>query len=224
MLDSQKIIFLIKEFFENLDGDKYPEILGVNIVGSLARGDFAVGISDIDLLVVFRTGTSVELGEETVHRLEQELKKLPINNELSERDHFIDIGWELWENLSISPIKYFNLFQNDLRDHHLLVFGEDFAFQMQLPEFTEQQAQQRLEKFIQKYHYCGDYQKILCLGAALRCWLWIQGWKNFDKYQIQSFLQKQADFSDLLEFHESYLRGKKQSQKLCERVVKRLSI
>lgn len=95
------------------------ELVSVVRYGSVERGDFVPGVSDVDFFVVVRDSETVVPVVETVLR------------ECCEHlDHRgVDVAWEYRENLGDPdagvPFKFLTVYREDFLQHHSVVYGAD---------------------------------------------------------------------------------------------------
>jgi len=177
------------------------------LYGSLVRGDFIPGTSDIDFFVVLEIGANPD----SVLR-----KVRPVLEECSSpfKPIEVDVAWEWLQNLSDPlnlgyPYKFLTIYQRDFRENHLVVIGNDIL--ELLPDYELSQVlPDRLNAMERNLERFAENRKMLHIlaGETARLLAFLSG-STLRKDEVIHTLMKLND-TDAVRIFQGYLQGRKE--------------
>ncbi|NJE54652.1 nucleotidyltransferase domain-containing protein [Thermococcus sp. 21S9] len=188
---------------------KLGRVLGLHsliLYGSLVRGDFIPGTSDVDFFAVLEDGTNPE----------EVLKELtPVLEECSAflNPVEVDVAWEWASNLSDPlgkgyPYKFLTVYQRDFRENHVVLLGEDVTDI--IPEYAlTELLPERLEGIMRNLGRFGGNKKMLHIlaGETARLMAVLNG-SSLRKDDVLATLRRIGD-EEALRIYRAYLDGRK---------------
>ena len=187
---------------------RVPGLCSLILYGSLARGDYVPGTSDVDFFAVLEDGAEPE---ETLLKIRPVLGKCskPLN------PVEVDIAWEWLSNLRDPinlgyPYKFLTVYQADFRENHEVVLGEDIV--ELLPGYqVEEILPQRLEGILRNLARnlsSGNLKMLHILaGETARLMAFLHG-STLRKEDVLRKLEEIGD-NEAVEIYLSYLDGRK---------------
>ncbi len=130
-LTKQKALALvnaIKETIYKLPEKYKTRLYSVVLFGSLVRGDFIDDVSDVDILIVFRNGTS----NSEIEYIIDKIKNIPGNIPGEGCYEAIDLVWLYEKELPLvnqpvkSPFKFLSIYAFDFIKNSKILYGVDF--------------------------------------------------------------------------------------------------
>ncbi|ASJ17277.1 hypothetical protein A3L04_09455 [Thermococcus chitonophagus] len=190
-------------------------IYSLILYGSIIRGDYIPGVSDVDVFVVLEKFNKRILlrVEEAVEECFTEFKPVEV-----------DVAWELVENLDDPlkkgyPYKFLTVYREDFVENHIVVLGNDiippsYDFSVLLEERIKS-----IERNLEKFKGNKKMMHILA-GEVVRLWAFLNG-ANLDKASVLKKLEELGDEA-ALEIYGGYLnqRSTKFSQDFLEEIIK----
>ena len=176
------------------------------LYGSLIRGDYLPGTSDVDFFAVLEDGIEPE---EVLSRIRPVLEECTRSIQPIE----VDIAWEWFSNLRDPlnlgyPYKFLTIYQADFRENHEVVLGEDVV--ELLPEYrVEEILPQRLEGILRNLERFSGNTKMLHIlaGETARLVAFLHG-SSLRKGDVLRKLEELGD-EDAMKIYRSYLYGRK---------------
>jgi len=176
------------------------------LYGSLVRGDFVPGTSDVDLFAVLEDGTDPE-------SVLREIK--PVLEECSAflNPVEVDVAWEWFSNLRDPlnlgyPYKFLTIYQPDFVGNHLVILGEDVVDI--IPRYSvDDILPERLEGILRNLERFKGNGKMLHIlaGETARLIAFING-SGLDKWDVLRTLEDLGEGS-ALEVYRAYISGRK---------------
>ncbi|QDA31944.1 nucleotidyltransferase domain-containing protein [Thermococcus indicus] len=176
------------------------------LYGSLVRGDFVPGTSDVDFFAVLDDGADPE-------SVLREIK--PILEECSSflNPVEVDIAWEWLSNLRDPlnlgyPYKFLTIYQRDFRENHVVVIGEDVVGM--IPEYPlDELLPGRLEGILRNLERFSENRKMLHIlaGETARLMAFLNG-STLAKDDVLRTLQELGD-EGALQIYLAYLDGRR---------------
>ncbi|ACJ16847.1 hypothetical protein TON_1357 [Thermococcus onnurineus NA1] len=185
---------------------RVPGLHSLILFGSLVRGDFIPGTSDVDFFAVLEDGADPE----------GILSKIrPVLEECSSslRSVEVDIAWEYYSNLRDPlnlgyPYKFLTIYHRDFRENHVVVLGEDVV--ESLPEYNFREIlSARLDGILENLERFSGNRKMLHIlaGETARLLAFIHG-SDLKKDDVLKTLKDLGD-GDAIRIYEAYLDGRK---------------
>ncbi|ASJ14881.1 nucleotidyltransferase domain-containing protein [Thermococcus radiotolerans] len=176
------------------------------LYGSLVRGDFVPGTSDVDFFVVLEDGTDPE-------SVLLEIKPVLEECSSSLNPVEVDVAWEWLSNLSDPinlgyPYKFLTVYQRDFRENHVVLLGEDVVDI--IPEYPlDELLPGRLECILRNLERFSGNRKMLHIlaGETARLMAFLNG-SSLTKEDVLSTLRKLRD-EDAVRIYSAYLDGRK---------------
>jgi len=205
---------------------KIPDnVVSVTVYGSLIRGDFIDGRSDVDFFIVFK-----RVDEKLVKGVVEEVKKLLLGcmRECGLKGE-LDLAWlfedELKDPLNKGyPFKFLTVYQDDFRRHHATLYGPDPC--IVLPRYPKPRIYhwraERLRRLAEKYRDDRRMLKIV-VGEAVRLYALVNGAKSISNQDVLSVIRMLDQ--EAAQIWTAYLEGlelRKTNAELIE-MVKRLT-
>lgn len=131
-----KIVEQFRATLDAMPNQLNSHIHSAVVFGSLVRGDFIPGISDIDIFVVFENNTDGK----TIDRILEHLYAVskPYWG-CSNYEKILDIPWEFEKNLPIKGrkikpfFKFLGIYAFDFMKHSKVIYGENFVNMLYVP-------------------------------------------------------------------------------------------
>ena len=185
---------------------RVPGLYSLILYGSLIRGDYLPGTSDVDFFAVLED--SIE-PEEVLSKLQPVLEECTKSIQPVE----VDIAWEWFSNLRDPlnlgyPYKFLTVYQADFRENHLVVLGEDVV--QLLPKYrVEEILPRRLEGILKNLERFSGNSKMLHIlaGETARLMAFLNG-SSLRKGDVIKKLEELGD-EDAVEIYRAYLNGRK---------------
>ncbi|WP_232462006.1 nucleotidyltransferase domain-containing protein [Thermococcus siculi] len=176
------------------------------LYGSLVRGDFIPGTSDVDFFAVLEEGANPD---DVIPRIRPILEECSRHLEPVE----VDIAWEWLPNLRDPirlgyPYKFLTVYQRDFRDNHVVVLGEDVIDL--LPEYSlEEILPSRLEKLERDLGQLRENRKMMHIlaGETARLMAFLYG-SSLRKSDVLRTLEGLGD-EEAVRIYRSYLEGRR---------------
>ncbi len=186
---------------------RVPGLHSLILYGSLVRGDFVPGTSDVDFFAVLCDGADPE---EILPKIRPVLEECSSPLEPVE----VDIAWEWLSNLRDPlnlgyPYKFLTIYQRDFRENHIVLLGNDIVDI--IPQYPlENILPQRLEGIMKNLERFKGNRKMLHIlaGETARLMAFLSG-STLLKKDVLSTLQKLGD-SDALKIYHAYLNERKE--------------
>ncbi len=183
-----------------------PCLYSLILYGSLARGDFLPGTSDVDFFIVLEDGTEPE---EVLSEIRPVLKECsePLN------PFEVDVAWEWLSNLRDPlnfgyPYKFLTVYQADFRENHIVIIGEEIVGL--LPEYEIGEIlPRRLEGILRNLEHFSGNRKMLHIlaGETARLMAFLNG-SSLKKEDVLRKLEELGD-EEAWKIYRSYLAGRK---------------
>jgi predicted nucleotidyltransferase len=185
---------------------RVPGLHSLILYGSLVRGDFVPGTSDVDFFAVLEDGTDPEPVLRGIEPVLEECSSFlsPVE---------VDVAWEWLSNLSDPlnlgyPYKFLTIYQRDFRGNHAVVIGEDVVDI--IPTYSmEELLPARLEGILRNLERFSENRKMLHIlaGETARLLAFLNG-SSLGKGDV---LKKLGELGDMeaLEVYRSYLDRRK---------------
>ncbi len=187
---------------------RVPGLYSLILYGSLVRGDYLPGTSDLDFFVVLEDGAKPE---EVLSKLRPVLEECSKGLKAVE----VDVAWEWLSNLRDPlnlgyPYKFLTVYQDDFRENHVVVAGEDVVGL--LPEYgVDEILPKRLEvilKNLERDLSSGNLKMLHVLaGETARLMAFLHG-SSLKKEDVLRKLEELGD-GEALKIYRSYLAGRK---------------
>ena len=185
---------------------RVPGLYSLILYGSLARGDYLPGTSDVDFFAVLEDCAEPE---ETLSKIRPVLEECTKHLEPVE----VDIAWEWFSNLRDPlnfgyPYKFLTIYQQDFRESHIVVTGEDIV--ELLPEYrVEEILPQRLDDILKNLERFSGNQKMLHILAGETARL--MAFLNDSSLRKEDVLRKLEELGDeeAVKLYRSYLAGRR---------------
>jgi len=197
--DAWKIVSCIENVLKRKNSKK---IFSAVVYGSLLRGDFIPGISDIDLLIVFKREADIEY----INRLQEAIWKCSEN--YRGEAHFekiVDILWIYKDGLPlkntdvVSPFKCLSIYAFDFVKYSKVLFGVDFRKDLKVPDPKKmvKTRAKRLLELLEKFTREKKYNMVEILaGEAIRLAQICYGEATIDKRLVfRNFMKYVPDYS-----------------------------
>ncbi|WP_297417202.1 nucleotidyltransferase domain-containing protein [Thermococcus sp.] len=185
---------------------RVPGLHSLILYGSLVRGDYLQGTSDVDFFAVLEDGMEPE---EVLSKLQ------PVLEECTEglKPVEVDIAWEWLSNLRDPlnlgyPYKFLTVYQADFRENHLVVLGEDIT--ELLPEYrVEDILPGRLDGILRNLERFSGNMKMphILAGETARLMAFLNG-SSLRKGDVLEKLKELGD-EEAVRVYRSYLDGRK---------------
>jgi len=185
---------------------RVPGLYSLILYGSLARGDYLPGTSDVDFFAVLEDGAEPE---ETLSKIR------PVLEECTEhlKPVEVDIAWEWLSNLRDPlnlgyPYKFLTVYQTDFRENHVVVTGEEIV--ELLPEYrVEEILPKRLEGILKNLERFSGNTKMLHIlaGETARLMAFLHG-SSLKKRDVLRKLEELGD-EEAVKIYRSYLAGRR---------------
>lgn len=213
----KEIIKKIRQFFEDSTLKKEKKsIKSIYIINSLARGDFIKGVSDIDILVIFKKGVSLKNGSKIAAKISNLLKPDLFKYKTAHKGEVLDIPWEIDGRYEKSKINCFRYFADDLKKYHIHIYGEDIIPKLKLKNATRALRKKRIQELIKHIDNETDIKQInMITGSIIRHFLYTQGIKTLNKYEIVKELEK-LNYPDILTFYKNCIKNKANTKKQAQ--------
>ncbi|ASJ05957.1 nucleotidyltransferase domain-containing protein [Thermococcus pacificus] len=185
---------------------RVPGLYSLILYGSLVRGDYLPGTSDVDFFAVLEDGIEPE---EVLSRIRPVLEECTKPLKPVE----VDIAWEWLSNLRDPlrlgyPYKFLTVYQADFRENHIVVTGEDIV--ELLPEYRVKEILPgRLEGILKNLERFSGNPKMLHIlaGETARLMAFLHG-SSLKKDDVLRKLEEIGD-EEAVEIYHSYLAGRK---------------
>ena len=185
---------------------RVPGLYSLILYGSLIRGDYLPGTSDVDFFAVFEGGVEPE---EVLSKLQPVLEECTKSIQPVE----VDIAWEWFSNLRDPlnlgyPYKFLTVYQADFRENHLVVLGEDVV--QLLPKYrVEEILPRRLEGILRSLERFSGNTKMLHIlaGETARLVAFLNG-SSLGKEDVLRKLEEIGD-NETVEIYRFYLDGRR---------------
>ena len=185
---------------------RVPGLHSLILYGSLIRGDFIPGTSDVDFFAVLEDGANPE----------EVLKELtPVLEECSAflNPVEVDVAWEWKSNLSDPlrkgyPYKFLTVYQRDFRENHVVLLGEDITDI--IPEYPfKELLSERLDGTMRNLERFRGNKKMLHIlaGETARLIAFLNG-SSLRKDYVLATLRRIND-EEALMIYRAYLDGRK---------------
>jgi predicted nucleotidyltransferase len=117
-----RLVEAVREAIEG-DGPLREALFSLVLFGSLVRGDYVPGLSDVDFLAVLRRPAEEQMKKLMAILLEATRGMCP---------KLVDLPWALVDDLRDPlhrghPFKFLTFYQRDFLEHHVVVYGEEVA-------------------------------------------------------------------------------------------------
>lgn len=191
------IRIVLNQLQKDQEANDFP--LSAYFIKSLVRGDFILGKSDIDILLVFQNDVSYERQALFAKKL-SDLIRDTFKNNLVIFGHYHDCDilylcekeipkteTDFWN----SPFSIFTTFGFDLETNHELIIGKDVLKSFTALEptlFVDAQIIRLLKKNSE-----GNFDVVLISGQIIRLLLIKQGLRSLNKQEILTFLNNNAN-------------------------------
>ena len=185
---------------------RVPGLYSLILYGSLARGDYLPGTSDVDFFAVIEDGVKPE---DVISKIR------PVLEECTEhlKPVEVDIAWERLSNLRDPlnlgyPYKFLTVYQADFRGNHIVVTGEGITGL--LPEYrVEEVLPGRLEGILKNLERFSENPKMLHIlaGETARLMAFLNG-SSLRKEDVLRKLEELGD-EEAVKIYRSYLAGRK---------------
>ncbi len=187
---------------------RVPGLYSLILYGSLARGDFLPGTSDVDFFAVFEDGAEPEDVLSKLRPLLEECSK-PLN------PVEVDVAWEWLSNLRDPlnlgyPYKFLTVYQADFRENHTVIVGGEVVGL--LPEYEIGEIlPKRLEKLLKNLDHdltTGNLKMLHILaGETAR----LMAFLNDSSLRKGDVLRKLEELGDdeAVKIYRSYLNGRR---------------
>ena len=185
---------------------RVPGLYSLILYGSLIRGDYLPGTSDVDFFAVLEDGIEPE---EVLSKLQPVLEECTRSIQPVE----VDIAWEWFSNLRDPlnlgyPYKFLTVYQADFRENHLVVLGEDVV--RLLPKYrVEEILPRRLEGILKNLERFSGNSKMLHIlaGETARLMAFLNG-SGLGKGEVLRKLEEIGD-DEAVRIYRAYLDGRK---------------
>ena len=185
---------------------RVPGLYSLILYGSLARGDYIPGTSDIDFFAVLEDDIEPEETLSKIRPVLEECSK-PLN------PVEVDIAWEWLSNLRDPinlgyPYKFLTIYQADFRENHVLIIGEEVVGL--IPEYqVEDILPQRLEGILRSLERFSGNTKMLHIlaGETARLVAFLNG-SSLGKEDVLRKLEEIGD-NEAVEIYRFYLDGRR---------------
>ena len=195
---------------------RVPGLYSLILYGSLARGDYLPGTSDVDFFAVLEDGVEPEKALSRIRPVLEECTR-------SIQPVEVDIAWEWFSNLRDPlnlgyPYKFLTVYQADFRENHLVVLGEDVV--RLLPKYrVEDILPGRLEGILKNLERFSGNPKMLHIlaGETARLMAFLNG-SSLGKGDVIRKLEELGD-EDAVKIYRAYLDGRRMefSEEFLER-------
>ncbi|NJD98354.1 nucleotidyltransferase domain-containing protein [Thermococcus sp. LS1] len=183
---------------------RVPSLHSLILFGSLVRGDFIPGTSDVDFFAVLEDGADPESIIEKIKPTLEECSAFlnPVE---------VDLAWEWLPNLRDPlhlgyPFKFLTVYQQDFRVNHVVIFGEDVVGL--LPEYRLDGIMiERLERTLQRLEGLNRKMLHITAGETARLLAFIHG-SGLEKDDVLETLRKIGD-EWAVRVYEAYLNGRR---------------
>ncbi|NJE09364.1 nucleotidyltransferase domain-containing protein [Thermococcus sp. MAR1] len=175
------------------------------LYGSLLRGDFVPGTSDVDFFAVLGDGTDPEIIIEKIKPVLEECSAFlnPVE---------VDVAWEWLSNLRDPlnlgyPYKFLTVYQRDFRENHVVLLGEDVVGI--IPEYSlDELLPGRLEGILRNLERFSRNLKMLHIlaGETARLMAFLSG-SSLRKDDVLRTLQQLGD-NEAVMIYTAYLKGR----------------
>ncbi len=185
---------------------RVPGLYSLILYGSLVRGDYIPGTSDVDFFAVLEDGIEPE---EVLSKLQPVLEECTRSIQSVE----VDMAWEWLSNLRDPlnlgyPYKFLTVYQADFRENHFVVLGEDVV--RLLPQYrVEEIRPRRLDDILRNLERFSENPKMLHIlaGETARLMAFLHG-SSLRKWDVIGKLKELGD-EDAVKIYRSYLDGRK---------------
>ncbi|WP_297462684.1 nucleotidyltransferase domain-containing protein [Thermococcus sp.] len=185
---------------------RVPGLYSLILYGSLVRGDYIPGTSDVDFFAVLEDGIEPE---EVLSKLQPVLEECTRSIQSVE----VDMAWEWLSNLRDPlnlgyPYKFLTVYQADFRENHFVVLGEDVV--RLLPQYrVEEILPRRLDDILKNLERFSENPKMLHIlaGETARLMAFLHG-SSLRKWDVLRKLEELGD-GEAVEIYRSYLDGRK---------------
>ncbi|MFA4669641.1 nucleotidyltransferase domain-containing protein [Pyrococcus kukulkanii] len=191
-------------------------IYSLILYGSVVRGDYIPGVSDVDVFVVLE-----EYDEKILLRVEEVVRECFADFKPVE----VDVAWELVENLDDPlrkgyPYKFLTIYRQDFVENHIVVVGNDIMPPSYDFSALLQERIKSIESNLERFKNNGKMKHILA-GEVVRLWAFLNG-ADLDKTSVLKKVEEVGD-KEALEVYKKYLEGRKMefSQEFLEEFIKR---
>ncbi|MGQ4892398.1 MAG: nucleotidyltransferase domain-containing protein [Candidatus Njordarchaeia archaeon] len=168
------IVDQVKRTLVSLPNELSAHIYSSVVFGSLVRGDFVPGISDIDVFIVFKNNT----GEKTINQILNRLYAIsePYRG-CSNYEKVLDIPWDFEKNLpfrgrEIKPFfKFLGIYAFDFVKYSKVIYGENFIEMLYVPnpkDLIVERAKDILKKLDKYQEEEKNYMIRILAGEAIR--------------------------------------------------------
>ena len=185
---------------------RVPGLHSLILYGSLVRGDFVPGTSDVDFFAVLEDGADPEFVLHEITPLLEECSAFlnPVE---------IDVAWEWVSNLNDPlrkgyPYKFLTVYQRDFVENHLVVLGEDVVDI--IPEYSiEELLPERLEGILKNLKRFRGNPKMLHIlaGETARLIAFLNG-STLAKEDVLRTLRELGD-EKAVRIYDAYLAGRR---------------
>jgi len=182
-----------------------PGLHSLILYGSLLRGDFVPGTSDVDFFAVLEDGTDPEIIIEKIKPVLEECSAFlnPVE---------VDVAWEWLSNLRDPlnlgyPYKFLTVYQRDFRENHAVLLGEDVVGI--IPEYSlDEVLPKRLEDILSNLERFSGNPKMLHIltGETARLMAFLSG-SSLRKDDVLRTLQQLGD-DEAVMIYTAYLKGR----------------
>ncbi len=181
---------------------RVPGLHSLILYGSLVRGDFVPGTSDVDFFAVLEDGTDPE-------SVLRKIKPVLEGCSSSLNPVEIDVAWEWLSNLSDPlnlgyPYKFLTVYQRDFRENHVVLLGEDVVDI--IPEYSlDELLPGRLEGILRNLEHFSGNRKMLHIlaGETARLMAFLNG-SSLRKEDVLEKLEELGD-KEAVKIYRSYL-------------------
>ncbi|ASA78251.1 nucleotidyltransferase domain-containing protein [Thermococcus sp. 5-4] len=185
---------------------RIPGLHSLILYGSLVRGDFVPGTSDVDFFAVLEDGTDPE-------SILREIKPVLEECSSSLNPVEVDVAWEWLSNLSDPlnlgyPYKFLTVYQRDFRENHAVLLGEDVVDI--IPEYSlDELLPGRLEGLLRNLERFSGNLKMLHIlaGETARLMAFLNG-SSLAKEDVLGALRELGD-EDAVRIYSAYLDGRR---------------
>jgi predicted nucleotidyltransferase len=185
---------------------RVPGLHSLILYGSLVRGDFVPGTSDVDFFVVLEEEADPDT---VISRLSPVLEECSAPFNPVE----VDIAWEWLSNLKDPlrlgyPYKFLTIYQTDFRENHVVILGDEIL--EYLPEYSlEDLLPARLKGVLNGLEKFRGNLKMMHIqaGEVARLMAYLSG-SSLRKDEVLRALEQIGD-EDAIKIYRAYLNGRK---------------
>ena len=212
-----KIVEEIKKEIENMKTGYKRRIYSIVLFGSLVRGDFIDDVSDIDILIVFKNGTS----EDDINYIIDKLNQVQKRFVYCKNYEALDIAWVFENELPLvhqptkTFFKFLTIYAFDFIKYSEVLYGEDFRDNLLVKPPKEWVSKRiaRIKLLLKKFRSDNNEKMLMILaGEIIRLAQIVFGFPTIKKDEVFSnFMKYVPDYPEkklAIEIWNEYLTPK----------------